>query len=305
MAQDLSALFPELWVPETLDILRDQLVMGAIVTRRENRVGGQLGDTVSVNLPGSFSANTLSIGGSVTVQTATTTKTQIVLNTHIEATTMIYDAESAKTPTALRETYTEPLTIAIAEYLEDQLQDEYANFTGTVDGTTALGSYGSDIADTEIATARRAMVYNKAMRPWSAVLGLKDVENLLVPPSNRPSLFRDPSIASDAPMAMQEAAVGRRLNIDFYESARVNANTSTSPDEYYNLLLCPQTIVLLTSSFSDIDPLGSNIYQHMDNGFSMRGEVSRSADKKGTQISIDALFGKKTVRPTTGVVWRS
>lgn len=296
-SQDLSAFYPELWADDALEILRDSLVMGNLVRRVELGGSNNVGDTVNFQAPGTFSAADVTIGTAVTVQSSTVTQVQLVLTAHKAAPFAIYDVEKAKSKDALIDIYVKPAVQAIAESIEDALMDEYANFTGTAVGTYTLGDYVSDL---DIPTMWRRLATANAPMPWNAVMHPINFENLLKPVSDRENIFLKQDFPSGTAMSVLQAYMGTKAGIRFFASNRVNANTSTSPDEYSNMLFSQETIALAMANLPDSAAPGSAMVRVSDGGFSLRIEVAREASYSRDMIKVEALFGTKCLRPATG-----
>jgi hypothetical protein len=293
--QDLSAWYPELWADDALQILRDMLVMGGLV--RQVRLGGtnMTGDTVNVHLPGAIAAQDVTIGTAVTVQTASVTQVQIVLNKHKAAPFAIYDVEKAKSKHDLIEQNVRPAIQSIAEAIEDALMDEYANFTGT-----SVGTYGTAISDLSLPTLWRRFAEANCPEPWSVVLHPKDYENLLIPTTNRENAFLAAGYPESGGLALRRAFMGTKAGMGFYRSNRINKNTATSPDEYYGMAFCRETMALATAQLPESASPGTRMVRVSDSEFSLRIEIARQAEYSRDLIKVEALYGTKTVRATTG-----
>src|SRR6185312_3710600 len=76
---------------DALPALMGNLVMGNLVNRDYEPVLAQAGDTINVPIPPTLTANNISEGSSVQLQSPNLGNAQIILNTHAEATFQIPD----------------------------------------------------------------------------------------------------------------------------------------------------------------------------------------------------------------------
>lgn len=306
MAQDLSSLYPEVWLPDMLPLLFDRLQMARLVDVIPAGPGTNVvGDTVNVHLAGNFTANDKTLTGDVTVQTASVSQVQVVLNTHKEATFMVYDVEQVKTDKDLKRRFLEPAAIAIGNAMEDALLAEYANFTGTVGGAE-IGTYGADIGFNTFPAIKRGFREAKTSGQINLVLSAKDEENLLTLDGNGRNMFVGGGEISggDTHAELVEGRLGRRHGIDTYVSTRV-PETSSSPTQTHNIAFTRDTVALIAARLpeAEVDGVRQMTLEH--EGYMFRGTMSYDHDKLGHKLTVDALYGAKTVRAELGFEVRS
>src|SRR4051794_9623492 len=123
---------------DALPALMSNLVMGNLVNRDFEPMLAAAGDTVNIPIPPVMSANNIAEGGNVTSQNPSLGNAAIVLNRHIEATFQIPDVTKVLAVPDLLKIYMEPAIIALAEKIETDILDTYAQFTFN----TAVGSAG-------------------------------------------------------------------------------------------------------------------------------------------------------------------
>src|SRR5579871_4337313 len=123
---------------DALPALMGNLVMGNLVNRDYEPILAQAGDTVNVPIPPTLVANNIAEGGTVQPQNPSLGNSQIVLNTHAEATFQIPDVTKVLAVPDLLKLYMEPAMAAIAERIETDLLSLYAQFTAN----TPIGSPG-------------------------------------------------------------------------------------------------------------------------------------------------------------------
>src|SRR5581483_7748552 len=97
------------------------------------------GDTINVPIPPVMVANNIAEGNTVQPQNPNLGNAQIVLNTHAEATFQIPDVTKVLAVPDLLKLYMQPAVIALAERIETDLLNLYAQFTSNA----ALGTGGT------------------------------------------------------------------------------------------------------------------------------------------------------------------
>src|SRR3954464_14986241 len=88
---NLANAIVKLVAADALPALMGNLVMGNLVNRDYEPVLAQAGDTINVPIPPTLTANNLSEGSSVQLQSPNVGNAQIILSTHAEATFQIPD----------------------------------------------------------------------------------------------------------------------------------------------------------------------------------------------------------------------
>src|SRR5450756_567417 len=142
---------------DALPALMSNLVMGNLVNRDYEPTLAQAGDTVNVPIPPTLVANNLAEGGTVQAQNPSLGNSQIVLNTHAEATFQIPDVTKVLAVPDLLKLYMEPAVAAIAQKIESDLLALYAGFTAN----GPVGTAGTPITEQAIDAAETALFLAK------------------------------------------------------------------------------------------------------------------------------------------------
>src|SRR5436305_11807797 len=142
---------------DALPALMGNLIMGNLVNRDFEPTLAQAGDTVNIPVPPSMVANNLIEGGSVVTQNPSLGNSQIVLNTHAEATFQIPDVTKVLAVPDLLRIYMQPAMIAIAERIESDLLGLYGGFSAN----SPVGTGGSPITEAVIDAAETALFQGK------------------------------------------------------------------------------------------------------------------------------------------------
>jgi len=207
-------------------LLRNNLVAANLVNRNvEDRlVGQQSGGKVRVKVRPELTANIDEQNrGSVTLQKTDNKQSTV----EVDATNYVYQLEDLETPESTwdLETFTfdvvEPMALAVAEKVDDFLIRRIAGgFSQTV-SVSSGGSIGDNIQDiADIGRGRRVLNEQKApMRERVAILSAFSEENLL-----NDDKFINADFGDDAPAALREGSLGRRLGIDFFMDQHVGTH---------------------------------------------------------------------------------
>ncbi len=149
MANTLDIYAPEMWWRGTIAPLVRRTVLANIAYTEVNQELKEMGDTVNLQIPGSFSTNSKTEGGDVTVQSITgATNVAVVLDKYEEVTFNISSKDLKRSATDLVKTYMTPAAEALARKVETDGMLELLNHTRLISGTPASTPDAmDDIAD--------------------------------------------------------------------------------------------------------------------------------------------------------------
>jgi hypothetical protein len=142
---------------DALPALMGNLVMGNLVNRDYEPTLAQAGDTVNIPIPPTLIANNIAEGGTVQTQNPNLGNAQIILNTHAEATFQIPDVTRVLAVPDLLRLYMQPAVVALAERIENDLLNLYAQFTSN----SPVGVSGSPLTEATIDAAETALFQAK------------------------------------------------------------------------------------------------------------------------------------------------
>lgn len=131
---------PTIWANDVMDILEDSLVLLPRIKHYDSEAA-KAGETITVPFLASASANTKVAGSEVTLGGGTATKVDILIDEHVESSELIEDFLDIQSKYDLRSEFTRPMAYAIAEYIDSAILTEMKdNSTGGTVGTfgTAL-----------------------------------------------------------------------------------------------------------------------------------------------------------------------
>jgi hypothetical protein len=275
---------------DALPALMGNLVMGNLVNRDYEPVLAQAGDTVNVPIPPTLVANNIAEGGTVQAQNPSLGNAQIVLNTHAEATFQIPDITKVLAVPDLLRLYMQPAVVALAERIESDLLNLYAQFTGN----GAVGTPGTAITEAEIDQAETTLFQAKV--PASAN------KYLVVDPTSYSALRQIPRFsefysAGDAGLrALIDGNVGKLKDFYIFRSQFV-PKTGSAPATTHNIAFTKDAIGLVVRRLPQPLPGTGAIAEYAEMGnFGMRVVMSYQPNTLAQQFTVDVLYGVGVLR---------
>lgn len=287
---------PQIWANTALEVLRNKVVLAKLVTRDSDIAAFQVGDTLNIPYPGTFTANDKTANTAVTLQTPTATTTTLTLDKHKEASFLVEDAARATANQDIMARYMEAAVIPIAEQIETDLLTAAIGFTGTV------GTYGTDLSAATVRSARKLLNTQKAPQEGRAMIVSDKDEIALLGDSALQSYF-----AFAQTQGVAEGSIGRLYGFDIYQSQLVPAVAGT-PISTKNIAFSPGAVLLAMRGLPEA-PAGSGAVSSVVNdpasGLSLRVTMAYNAANLGVQITVDVLYGVKKLRDEKGVLVKS
>ena len=284
---------PQIWANTALEILRNKVVAAKLVTRDSDIAAFQVGDTLNIPYPGSFTANDKAANTAVTLQVPTATTTQVVLNKHKEASFLVEDAARATANQDLIARYMEAAVIPIAEQIESDILGLYSGFTYSV------GTSGTDLSASTVRSARKLLNDNKAPQGNRVMIVSDKDEIALLGDSALQNYF-----AFSQTQGVAEGSIGRLYGFDIYQSQLV-PTVAGSPVSTKNLAFDPGAVILAMRGLPDA-PAGTGAQTSVVNdpvsGLSLRVTMAYNAANLGVQVTVDVLYGVAKLRNEKAVV---
>ena len=291
-----SPFIPQIWANTALEILRSKIVLAKLVTRDSDIAAFQVGDTLNIPYPGSFTANDKAANTPVTLQVPTATTTTVTLNKHKEASFLVEDAVRATANQDVMARYMEAAVIPIAEQIETDLLALGSTFTSSV------GTYGTDLTAATIRSARKVLNDNKAPQEGRAIVVSDKDEIALLGDSALQNYF-----AFSQTQGVAEGSIGRLYGFDIYQSQLV-PTSGTSPVNTKNIAFHPSAMILAMRGLPEAVP-GSGAQTSVVNdpvsGLSLRVTIAYNAANLGHQVTVDVLYGVAKLRDEKGVLVKS
>lgn len=283
MSNALNVMDPELWAVESLEALQNNLVMANLVHRDFENVVAQKGDIINTRQPQTFIANDM--GATVTVQDLAPANVQIALNKWKEVTFVLNDKEQAYNIKDLKEEYVQPAMYALANQIDKDLCALYTDIS------TSVGTAGTDITSNLVVDARKALSTQKAPNDRRyLILSAKDEAALL-----KEDKFVTAEKVGDGGTALREASLGRRYGFDIYMDQNI-VSAGSAPVTTHNLVFHRNAFALVMRPLNNSMP-GANTTVKEYKGLGLRAVVWYEGKEKALYVSIDALYGIKTLNP--------
>ena len=284
-----DSFIPEVWLNEAITALRSYLNLAKTVRRDMDSAVASYGDTIHIPKTGSLSVNPKTTNENVTRQAPADDVVNVTLDTHNEVTFLVEDVARAQAYQDIRGLYIRDAVIALAEELEGDIVDEYANagdditFDDTSDATI----------ESSMLSIRKAFVDAKApiLAPKFLYASPTVVNALL----GVDKFTKANEYGSRAPLV--EGAIGDIFGINVFESQLVPS--VGSPATEHNLAYTEDAIALVMRALPT-DGNGEGVSQTVVSdpvsGISMRLTSSYDANALGRQVTLDMLYGIQTVR---------
>jgi hypothetical protein len=291
---NLANAIVKLVAVDALPALVGNLVMGNLVNRDFEPALAQAGDTVNVPIPPVLVAHNIAEGGEVNPQNPNLGNSQIVLNTHAEATFQIPDVTKVLAVPDLLKLYMQPAVIALAEKIESDLLGLASQFTAI----DPVG--GASLAVTE------AIVDEAETKLFNAKVPVSAPKFLVVDGSTYSQLrqiprFSEYATAGEAGLrAIVDGSVGKIK--DFFVMRSQFVDRAGTPAATRNLAFTKSAIGLVTRRLPQ--PLmGTGAiaeYAEMGN-FGVRVLMSYAPNTLAQQFTVDVLYGCGVLRNTHGM----
>lgn len=296
MANALSAYTPVIWAQMGIAILAETIVIPKLVRRDFSPLVAQAGDTVNTRKPAKMTATDVDATLGVSVQDVSATNVAVTLDQHKNATFKIYDREASRSFENLVDEFMKPATLSLGNAIDKSCLSLYTDIPTIIDVTSA-GNW-----KTAINTARTRL--NKQLAPVEPRYGVvsDDDDGAL---SNLDNILKANEAGSTA--ALREGIVGRLKGFNMARSS--NIINVGSPGVRHNLFFQQDAFALVSRVLSPAtgSTPGANQMSLADpsTGLALRVTISYNATLLATQITVDTLYGVKTLDSSLAVVLRS
>jgi len=294
-SQNVANAIVKLVAVDALPALIGNLVMGNLVNRDFEPSLAQAGDTVNVPIPPTLVANNLAEGGSVQPQNPSLGNAQIVLNTHAEATFLVPDVTKVLAVPDLLKLYMQPAMAALAEKIETDLLNLYAQLTAN----PPVGTPGTPITEAVVDAAETAL--------FQARVPASDPKYLVVDAATYSQLrqiprFSEYQTAGEAGLrALVDGTVGKIKDFYVFRSQFV-AKTGSSPVTTHNIAFARNAFALVMRRLPQPLPGTGAIAEYAELGnFGMRIIMSYQPNTLAQQFTVDVLYGVAVLRNNFGV----
>ncbi len=264
---------PNVWATDVMDFLKSELVLLNRIKHYDRQAKG--GQSVEVPFVPAGAANDKAANTQVTLNGQTATKVSILINKHKESSYIIEDILDIQSSYELRSEYTKAAAYAIVEAVDtDILTELKAGSTNT-----ALGTFGTPLTYNLIVDAKTVLDVAKApsTKRTLAVDGFQEGQLLKI----------DNFIRYDAlgKSNIENGKVGRVLNFEVVMSQNIPF-VDTTVDEHTGMAFHEDAVAIAMA-------------------MKPRTQAQYKQEYLGWLLTVDTVYGVKTLRPTFSVALRS
>lgn len=280
---NVSEAIVKIVAQKVMDPLRNQMLMANLVVRDYDGDIAQKGDSVTIHLPPTLTANTISEGGSVTSQATNLGSVNVSLDTHAETTFILPDVTKALAHIDLVTPYVEAAVIALAEKIETDLLKLYTLVDAEVGASnTALTESTVDEAELTLFNAK----VPEAMAKYLIVSGAAHSDLRKI------ARFTETQTVGDG-SPIRSGQIGTIKNFTVYRSQLVQKVSNTT----YNMAFARPAFALVTRPLPKPLPGQGAVAEYVsDSGFGLRVVMSYQPNTLSQQFTIDVLYGTTRVR---------
>jgi N4-gp56 family major capsid protein len=284
----VDSFIPELWGNEVLARLPKYLNMANTVHRDFEEEVAKMGDKVNVPKTGTLTATQKTANGDVTVQQPDDSEVEVALDDHYEVTFIVEDVAEAQSKLSVKDTYVSDAAVALAEKIEDLLYTEAKSNAGE------SVSAGASLAAADILSMRKKHVDNKVpkVEPKYFYVDSSGMNDLL-----QVDEFIDVNKYGESAQPLATGELGSIYGYRSFESQTVEG--SGSPTSYDCVGYTRNALALVTRPLVQHGSgygVKQRVVQDPELGIGMRVSASWNPTKLGLQVTIDTLFGVKTLR---------
>lgn len=289
-------LTPNVIATQALANLYETTVMAQLVHRDyEQDFQGRVGDTITVRKPPTFTAREYSRATGITIQDATETGIPVTLNHFADVSFAVTSEEMTLEITEFNQRLLNPAMEAIAQKVDADLltlRNDITNQVGAV-----AGEVWSD--PKALIAAGRVLTQNKVpMTGRAAVVGpVTSAEWLKSDLMNRADARGDTE-------GLREASIGGRLfGMDPYMTNHITVPPAVSGNSTTEVgLAFHETAFALVFRPLELPRGAAQASVASYKGFGLRVVIDYDIDKKQDVVSVDCLYGVKTIDPKRAVL---
>ncbi len=271
--------------------LRPVFIMAELVNRDFQADLQSEGDTVTVPMAPTMTANNLAEAGSVQLQNPALGSVDVTLTQHIESSFFIPDHTRILARPDLIQAYMTSAVLAVATQIETDLMNLFPYFTYN----TQQGTQGTALTEAVIDSTETSLFNSKVPDgdPRNLVLsslGYSDVRQI--------PRFTERRMIGGMGEAIRTGQVSELKNFRVVRSQLTPLVGST----YYNLAFHRDALALVTRRLPSIPPGFGAVSEYVeDGGYGFRVVLSYNPNELGIQCTVDTLYGVGILRPEFGV----
>ena len=286
-----ATFIPELWSDEIIAAYKQNLVMANLVSKMSFK--GKKGDTLHIPKPTRGSASAKAASTQVTLQAATESEVQVLVNKHYEYSRLIEDITEVQALASLRKFYTGDAGYALAKQVDTdliRLGRGAAGGDGSADYDAAvLGGDGSTayVDGTNVGTALTDAGIRRVIQTLDDADVPMDGRVLVLPPSARNTLlglarFTEQAFVGEVGggNSIRNGQIGDIYGVKVFVTT--NADTATTDTTRLAMMFHKDAFVLA-------EQMG------------VRSQTQYKQEYLGTLFTSDMLYGVKELRDEAAV----
>jgi hypothetical protein len=292
---------PEIWAQSAIPFLRANIVAAQRIARDSEVATFNVGDTLHVPYPGTFSVNDKAANTEYTIQQPSgETEVQLTLNKHKEVSFTIEDIVRAQANQDVLARYGEAAVIALSEQVETDVLAELV--TGA--GSNTVGTYGTDLTFASLMAGWKKLTDNKAPQGSRyAAISTKDVL----------SLAADTAIQNWVAFARPSINVGPQnlgplAGFDEVLSSQLIAVTAGTPNQTKNIAWRRDAALIAYRGMPEPPPgtgaMRANV-RDPESGIVISVLMGYDIRLGGVQVTYELLYGVKTLQAAKITLVRS
>ena len=294
-----ATFIPEIWSDEVIAAYENSLVLAPLVKKMS--MVGKKGDTVHIPAPVRGTATAKSANTAVSIQNATESEVQVVIDKHFEYSRLIEDITDVQALSSLRQFYTTDAGYALAKQVDSDLHglatglgNATGNYVNTasyyVDASTGLTAYATDtVTATDVFT-------DAGFRSLLQKMDDNDVpfdhRCFVIPPSLRNAIMGvDRYVSSDfvSGQPVQNGLIGNIYGVDIYVSTNC-VTSEAAADNSANANDLKAALLLHKDAFVLAEQMG------------VRSQTQYKQEWLSNLYTADHLYGVKVLRPEGGFI---
>ncbi len=294
-----ATFIPEIWSDEVIAAYENSLVLAPLVKKMS--MVGKKGDTVHIPAPVRGTATAKSANTAVSIQNATESEVQVVIDKHFEYSRLIEDITDVQALSSLRQFYTTDAGYALAKQVDSDLHglatglgNATGNYVNTasyyVDASTGFTAYATDtVTATDVFT-------DAGFRSLLQKMDDNDVpfDNrcFVIPPSLRNAIMGvDRYVSSDfvSGQPVQNGLIGNIYGVDIYVSTNC-VTSEAAADNSANANDLKAALLLHKDAFVLAEQMG------------VRSQTQYKQEWLSNLYTADHLYGVKVLRPEGGFI---
>jgi len=294
-----ATFIPEIWSDEVIAAYENSLVLAPLVKKMS--MVGKKGDTVHIPAPVRGTATAKSANTAVSIQNATESEVQVVIDKHFEYSRLIEDITNVQALSSLRQFYTGDAGYALAKQVDSDLHglatglgSATGNYVNTasyyVDASTGLTAYATDtVTATDVFTDAGFRALLQKMDDNDVPF---DNRCFVIPPSLRNAIMGvDRYVSSDfvSGQPVQNGLIGNIYGVDIYVSTNC-ATTEAAGDNSANANDLKAALLLHKDAFVLAEQMG------------VRSQTQYKQEWLSNLYTADHLYGVKVLRPEGGFI---